>query len=107
MIKLNEYQTTKDGKYVIPVAVMGDTVQCYDINGESIYKKISSFDERNLPNIQNTEKEVVEVSPVESKNTDQLHNEDEDQPDDGLREDDSTDDSSSSDDGYADDDSYI
>jgi hypothetical protein len=108
MLTLNKYQTTKNGDYVFPVSVSGDVVQCFNAQGDAVYKNINDFHEQPTPESQNIEKEVVEVSPVEGKNTDQLHNESEDQPDDGLREDEDNNTSdTSSDSGYVSDDNYI
>lgn len=105
MLTLNKYQTTKNGDYVFPISVSGDVVQCFNTKGEAVYKNIDDFEERTIEQEDFKEKEVVEVSPVESKNTDQLHNENEDKADDGLREEEP--DSSSSNDGYVSDDNYI
>lgn len=92
MLKLNEYQYTKTRDYVFPITVMGDVVQCFTANGESVYKNINDFEEDVKKPKQS--KKVVEVSPIQSKNTDELYNEEEDLPDDGLREEESTEDTS-------------
>lgn len=119
MLKLNEYQNTKKGEYVFPFAVHGDTVQCFNLQGDTIYKRLDDFDDNPEETVK--EKKIVEVSPVENQNTDELYNEDEEKTDDGLREEedttddtddssstDDTDDSSSTDDTtYVDDDNYI
>jgi hypothetical protein len=128
MLKLNEYQYTKKGHYVFPFSVHGDVVQCFNLKGETKYYIMNDFSEKpNVTEEQNEKKVIqVQVSPIESKNTDQLYNEDEQLDDGFVKEDDTTteddisadttteddtsaDTTTTEDDtsGYVDDDSYI
>lgn len=88
MFKLNKVIKTKKGELVKPFAVQGDTVYCFDKNGETIRRNVSEFDFT-----KEEEKEILEAMPSkqvvvdEDKNEDQLFEED-DKDDDLVFEDD-------------------
>jgi len=70
MLSLNKYQYTKSGEKVMPLIVSGDTVQCVDLNGMVVMKSINDFE--NEPDKKEVKEKVIEVSPIEEKNTDVL-----------------------------------
>ena len=69
MLNLNKYQDTKEGEKVMPIAILGDVVQCVDMTGNVVMRNISDFPEEQAK--QEREK-IIEVSPDEEKNTDIL-----------------------------------
>lgn len=70
MLVLNKYQLTKDGDNVMPLVVLGETVQCADTKNNIIFKRLSDFDD--TPNKKEEKENVIEVSPIEEMNNDIL-----------------------------------
>jgi len=69
MLTLNKYQKTKNGKLVMPIIILGDTVQCVDSKGEMTFENISNFIEKQEVK---KEEKIVEAKIAEDLNTDNL-----------------------------------
>ena len=84
MFELNKTVRTLDGKLVKPFAIHGEIIYCSDRNGNTIKKKFSDFSFSS-----EKEKEVISVLPSkneyvetdETKNEDELFEEEEDSND--------------------------
>lgn len=70
MLTLNKYQHTIDGEKLMPITISGDTVQCVDMRGIVVMKNINDFP--NKPEEEEQQEKIIEVAPIEEKNTDVL-----------------------------------